>query len=350
MLTPLGPRVTRSGKKAPTAAPPSVPRLLSPGAAIALMGAVVLVWGVNWPVMKVGLQDIPPLSFASMRMLLGALCLFGILALRGGIRLPAAADLPVVLTVGLLQLAAFLAFITLGLQYVEAGRSAILCYTTPIWVAPLAAAFAGEKLNARKLIGLALGLGGIAVLFNPVTFDWQHTALLMGNGFLLAGALAWAIAIVHIRSHRFRAAPLAMAPWQMLVGCVPVAILALIFEDPGDITTGPRLWAVLAYNGPFATAFALWAWVTVNRALSALTTSMVSLAVPATGLLASALWLGEAVTPEKGAGLALIIVGVAVITLAALDRDTPEEGPEKEPSPGAAPASAPPAGSREKAR
>lgn len=327
MLRLLSPFVTRTAKQPVIPAPPA-PNAdagdggarppISPAAALLLMAAVVLVWGANWPIMKIGLQDIPPLFFALARMLLGSACLFTLLTLRGELRVPGRRDLPVVLTVGLLQLAAYLSLMTFGLQFVEAGRSAILCYTTPIWVAPLAAVFAGERLTAGKLAGLAVGLTGIAVLFNPLSFDWSNHTLVLGNGLLLAGALAWAIAIVHIRGHSFNASPLQLAPWQMLVGCVPVAILAFTFENSTDIAPGSRLWAVLAYNGPFATAFALWAWVTVNRALPALTTSMASLGVPSTGLIAASLWLGEPITPHKGLGLVLITGGIAIMSLTAL--------------------------------
>ena len=88
-----------------------------------LLGSVILLWGINWPVMKLGLADIPPMTFAVIRMLLGAVCMFGVLAVRGNrIRLPSRHDLPIVLTVGLLQMGAFLGLVTVALQFVSAGR------------------------------------------------------------------------------------------------------------------------------------------------------------------------------------------------------------------------------------
>lgn len=293
----------------------ATPAPLGARAALGLMAVVVVVWGMNWPVMKVALVDIPPLAFALARLILGVTCLFAVLAVRGELRLPSRADLPVILSVGLLQLAAFMSLITLGLEHVEAGRSAILAYTTPIWVAPLAAVIVGERLTAARLVGIGFGLAGVAVLFNPVTFDWHDRGKLLGNAFLLCGALAWAIAIVHVRRHRFALSPLQLAPWQMALAIVPVAVLAALTENPADIHPDLRLWAALAYNGPFATAFTLWAWVSVNRALPAITTAMASLAVPVVGLLASAVALGERITFANGVGLALIAAGIAAITV-----------------------------------
>lgn len=292
--------------------PPSLGR----GTAIALMTAVVVVWGANWPVMKVTLADIPPASFALARLLLGALCLFAVLAASGRLRLPGRADWPVVLSVGLLQLAAFLVLVNLGLTKVAAGRAAILAYTTPIWVVPLAMAALGERMTATKAAGLALGLAGLAALFNPMDFDWRDADALIGNGLLLLAALAWALTIIHVRGHRFALSPLQLAPWQMLLGAVPVAVLALIMDDLGDIRPGPGLYLALAYNGPLATAFALWAWITVNRALPAITTSMASLAVPAVGVLAAALALGETVGLADALGLVLVLAGLGLISRA----------------------------------
>jgi drug/metabolite transporter (DMT)-like permease len=93
-------------------------------------------------------------------------------------------------------------------MHVEAGRAAILAYTTLIWVTPLAVLFLGERLTPLKTIGLLCGLGGVFVLFNPLGFDWSSRSLLVGNGFLIAGALAWALCILHVRAHPFRLSPL----------------------------------------------------------------------------------------------------------------------------------------------
>ena len=86
-----------------------------------LFAAVILLWGVNWPVMKIGLESIPPFHFALARMLLGGLTMFAVAAMVGQLRLPSRHDLPVVLSVGLLQMGAFMALVTWGLEFVGGG-------------------------------------------------------------------------------------------------------------------------------------------------------------------------------------------------------------------------------------
>ncbi len=317
--------MTEPDRPRPDRQPPPSPRngtdgdhgaaIIARPVALALLMAVIIIWGVNWPIMKLTLANIPPLTFAVARLVLGGLCLVLVLIAQRRFRVPGREDFPIILSVGLLQLAAFLAFIHVGLMWVEAGRAAILSYTTMIWVTPLAVIFLGERLTRRKIAGLACGLGGIAALFNPLGFDWTDARGLAGNAFMLAGAFSWAIAILHIRAHRFKLSPLQLAPWQMLVALVPLALLAFHQEAGSTINWTPTLLASLAYNGALATGFALWAWLSLNRAMPAITTAMGSLGVPVVGLLASAVWLGEAINVTSAAGLLLISIGLALIMI-----------------------------------
>ena len=107
-----------------------------PTFAYLLFGLTILIWGTNWPIMKVGLTLIPPFWFAFLRVGLGCLTLFGALLLTGRLELPKRTDLPVIVSVGFLQIAAFLVIINLAVPAVGAGRSSILAYTTRLWVVP----------------------------------------------------------------------------------------------------------------------------------------------------------------------------------------------------------------------
>ena len=286
-------------------------------AGLLLFGLVVL-WGANWPIMKIGLGYIPPFWFAMARLLLGAFTLFALLAVLGRLRLPPKADLPVVFSVGLLQMAGFLALVNLALLTVGAGRSAVLAYTTPLWVAPAAILFLGERMTPLKAVGLLLGLTGLAILFNPLAFPWDDRAQLLGNGALLVAALLWSGAILHIRQHRWRASPLELAPWQMLLAALLMGAVAAATEDLAWLEWSWQLGAVLAYNGPLASAFCFWAAIMVSRDLPAITTSLGFLAVPLCGVLASTVWLGEPLTVSLLGGLAAILGGLALVNLADL--------------------------------
>lgn len=290
------------------------------GRATLLLGLVILLWGVNWPIMKVGLEFLSPLWFAFTRVVLGALTLALLLAVRRRLLLPPRADLSVLLSVGALQIGAFLALTHMALLYVDAGRSAILAYTTPLWVVLLSAIFFRERIGTGRVLAVGCGLAGLAVLFNPLALDYGDRTMLLGNGMLLASALAWALAIVHVHAHQWQATPLELMPWQMLIAAAILLPLALIIEPRPQIVWGWPLAAIIAYNGPIASAFCYWAFVTVNRSLQATTTAVGSLGVPVVGVLSAALALGEPLTIAKLTGLALISAGVVLISLDARQR------------------------------
>lgn len=290
--------------------------VVSTRTAVLLLLAVMLTLGCNWPIMKIGLEYIPPLHFAAARVLLGALCLAAVAALKGVLKIPRRADLPLILGVGLLQMGAFLALITIAVQFVPAGRSAILAYTISLWVIPMAALFLGERVPPLKGLGLGLGLTGVAVLFNPFGFDWSDPQVLLGNGLLLLAALIWAALIVLVRGYHGVSSPLALGTWQFLVAAAVLVPLALLLEDTAAIRPTAALAWILVYNGPVATAFSFWAMLALTQALPATTTSLALLGVPLVGMLSSAIVLGEAITATNSLGLALILAGLAAVSLA----------------------------------
>lgn len=290
-----------------------------------LMTAIILLWGSNWPVMKLGLTMIPPFWFGIARMGFGALTLFVVLAFTRKLILPPRGDWPVLVSVGIFQMLSFMALVNLGLLFVDAGRSAVLAYTTPLWVAPAAVLLAKERLSPLKLAGLVSGLVGIALLFNPLTFDWNDRETVIGNAIIMAAALCWAGAILHIRQHKWVATPLQLTPWQMLLALPFLVVLALVFEDAGTIRFEPELIAVLAYNGPVATAFCYWAATTVSRNLPSIHTSLGFLGVPVVGVLSSAWTLGEPIGFGLISGGIAVLAGLAMVNIA----DRPEAASPK---------------------
>jgi drug/metabolite transporter (DMT)-like permease len=281
-----------------------------------LLIVLVVVWGANWSIVKIGLQDISPFWLGSTRLMLGTVALFVLVALRGQLRLPKRGDWLMIADVGLLQMCAFMVLLNVALQFVEAGRAVIVAYTTPLWLAPGAVLLLGERLTRRMVAGLLFGLAGVLVLFNPAAIDWSDRHVVLGNALLMLAALIWAALILHVRVHKWVSGPFEMAPWQALVALVPATIIALMFEDFGRIAWTGRVIGVIAYNGLLATAFGVWAMVTVSRALPAIASSLGYLGAPVVGYLSAALLLGEPITLTLSIGLALIVGGVFLVLTA----------------------------------
>jgi drug/metabolite transporter (DMT)-like permease len=255
----------------------------------------------------------PPFTYATLRVAGGLATLVVLLAVRGQLRLPARSDLPIVASVGLGQVATSVALMNLALQVVPAGRSSVLVFTMPLWVAVIMAAVLRVRLARREVLALAVGIAGIALLLNPAAIDWGSGGQLAGSAALLVSAVFWALTTIHVKHHRWAGTPLTLLPWQLLVALAPLVVFALLLENGRSITWEPMTVAVLLFSGPLATGFAVWANQSLTLALGPLVASTGLLAVPVVGLVSGALLLGEPVSALDLAGFALTLAGVALL-------------------------------------
>lgn len=280
--------------------------------ALACLAVAMLGWGLVWPANKILLQTLSPFWLAALRSAVAAVSILAVALPARRLRLPPREDLPVLLNIALLHMSAFAILAAIGLALVPAGRSAVLAYTTPLWVMPAAALFLGERLTGRRVAGVALGLAGLAVLFNPLALDWEDRDALVGHAALLGAALCWAISIVHIRGHRWRATPLALVPWEIFLatGLLVGAALASGEPLPEDWTPGAA--ALLVAVSTLGLIVPYWAIASAGRGLSANAVSLGMLGSPLIGIVGSALALGEDVGPALLVAVACVLGGVAL--------------------------------------
>lgn len=286
---------------------------MSRPAALVLLVVVSVVWGAHWAVVKIGLRTMPPLTYGALRVATGLLVVAGLLALQGRLRLPPRADLPVILSVGLFTVGLFIVGMNIGLTVVNAGRASVIGYSMPVWAALLLMMRGRSRPRLPELLGLLTGGAGLVLLAAPAL---TRTGIdeAFGVAALLLGALTWAWATIHVREHRWTTSTWELQPWQLLVGFVPIAIAALVFERGRGIEWDVTTVLVLLYSGPLATAFGFWAIVTVTRVLGPLAAGVGFLAVPVVGLVTGWLVLGERLGPIDVAASALVLVGIALAT------------------------------------
>ncbi len=280
-----------------------------------LLACLALIWGVNWPVAKIGLRDIPPFTYGSLRVVMGLIPIVAYLIVQRRLRMPSRADIPVVISVGLGQMAAGIAIMNLALPLVAAGRSSILVYTMPLWVALLQLGSLRGQGARWQVVGLGAGLAGIALLLNPQSIDWESGGQLLGSAGLLVSAVVWAVTTIHLRTHRWHAEPLDLMPWQLLAALVPLAVGALVLETGRSDRWEAESVSALVYSGFLATALAYLLSQSVSRQLSPLATTVGFLAVPAVGLLSSSVLLGEPFTLLDALGAATTFLGILAVSL-----------------------------------
>ena len=290
---------------------------LSRRAAILLFALVVFSWGITWPVTKAIVAQVPPLWASTIRSGIAGVALLALLLARGNLIVPKRGDWAVVVNIALLHMVAFAALVAIGLQFITAGRSVVLGYTAPLWVVPGAWLFLGERLTARRAAGVGIGVAGLALMFNPLAFDWGDGNAVLGNGLILLGALCWAVSILHVRAHTWVSTPFQLVFWEVLLATAVLLVLALLIEGPPPhIAWSSELVGLFLFASIFGVVVAYWAMAMVNRSLPAVTTSLGILATPVVGTLGSAIALGEPIGMTLLVAMALILGGIAVGTTA----------------------------------
>ncbi len=286
-------------------------------AALAL-ALLSLIWGYNWVVMKQVVPLASPLDFSAIRTLLGAASLFvAMLVLRRPLGLPA--GLPVVV-LGLLQTAAFTLLIQWALVAGGAGKTAVLVYTMPFWLAPLAAWLLGERIGRAQWIATSVAAGGLLLILEP----WAMKGSPLSNLLATGGGLCWALATIVAKRLRQRHTVdlLALTAWQMLFGALALCAVALLTPSH-PINATPFFYGALIFNALCATALAWLLWLYVLQHLPAAVAGLSALGIPAIGVLAGWIQLDERPSPAELTGMLLIGAALVQISIAGLRRRPP---------------------------
>ncbi len=280
--------------------------------AFILFVLIILIWGINWTVTKYIVLSVPPFWSNAIRSLIAALALLILQIARGQCIIPQKNDIPAICIVSIFHMTIFASLMAVGLQYASVGRSAILGYTTPLWVTPAAIFFLREPVHKLRMFGVLLGIVGVIVLFAPALKNLHFGSELLGNALLLAASLSWAVTIVGIKKVTWHHTPFQLVFWQLLFATVLSAIIALIMEGLPKIDLSFALFWQLAYSGILGTAFGFWAMTVVNVHLPAVVTSLGLLATPITAIAFSHWFLDEKLTWDLILASGLITIGIAL--------------------------------------
>jgi len=290
-----------------TATPAATAGEVSLAGGVLLMISLSILWGANWPAMKAAVAEIPILTFRVICLYVGGFGMY-LLARLGGLsfRIPRNELLPLLL-VTFFNITVWHVCSAAGLKYIEAGRAAIIAYTMPLWATLLSVYLLNEKLRGSTILGLGVGLAGLAVLLLP---EWDSLlADPRGPLFMLVAAMAWAGGTVGLKYCRFTMPVVSLVGWQLLLGGIPILIAAAFFDRGVDpLSLSLHAWIGTAYAVLVAMIYCHWAWFKLVRSFSAVTVSINSLAIPVVGVISSTLLLREPFGLDVIAGLGLVIL------------------------------------------
>lgn len=281
-----------------------------PRTALVLIAAVSVLWGLNWPAMKLAVGELSPWTFRVACVAVAGGGLMLVARVWGERLLPRRDEWLPLAGVSLFSVTAWHLFSAFGLTHIEGGRAAVVAYSMPAWAALFSALYLHERLGARQLAALALGMAGVAVLTGPDVLAGSPLGPLLMTG----AAVSWAAGIVLLKRRDWSIGIVPHTGWQLLLGGVPIVLAWLALEPDPDLS---RLtWRGLLGAGYAATVALIFCFTAYNKIvtmLPATVAALSTLAIPVVGLVSSALLLGEPLGAREVVALALVAGSIGLV-------------------------------------
>lgn len=286
------------------------------------LGLVLLaaIWGVNFSVVKIVLEELGPLALNALRFPLAAAALWLVLRGRTGPSLPTRADLPRVVLLGLIGNVGYQLCFIFGIDWTRAGNASLLLATTPVWTVILSTLVGHERPNRWVVVGVLGTLLGITlVVLGRGDEISLGSVTLRGDLLMVAASMLWSTYTVGGYRLVARYGALRMTAWTLWIGTpclVAMGIRELIATDLAAISTGT--WLGVVYAGLLSIGLAYLLWYRGVQRLGNSRTAVYSNLVPVAALTTAWLWLGEVPTPIQILGATVILLGLTVARITQL--------------------------------
>ena len=281
--------------------------------------ALTLMWGVNWPMMKLSLRELSPLYFRALTMTGGALWLFFFFRARGVRMWPRWAtgggEWRSVLWLGLPNILGWHTLSILGVRELASGRAAVLGFTIPIWTVLLGAAFFGQTLTRRVLLAVVAVSAAIALLLADELASLSGRP--MGIVWMELAAICWALGTLMMRRAQLTLPVEALTVWMMGTSAAALWVLAALLEPWPSWQFSPVMWGALAFGVFVNYGVAQIIWFGLARHLPASTSAMSIMAIPVIGTLSATFITGEVPRWQDALAVVCVVVAIAAVLLPA---------------------------------
>jgi drug/metabolite transporter (DMT)-like permease len=272
---------------------------------VRLLGLLVLMWGLTWPITKIALSQIDPWTLRAVGLNLGGIALLIVAHFQGYRPFVDRDEVKYLIPVALFNITLWSITAAYGLSQVAAGRAIIIAYTMPVWSSILSVVVLHEPFGLRRLLGLILAVAGLAMLVAPAWKNLEDAPV--GVALLIFASLSWAIGTIAYKAVAWRSPAIVLAGWQLVLGAIPITIGMMIVGHPAVLAMiSPRTAAALAFVIIVPMFLCYYIWFKVVELLPVGISSIGVTAVPIIGVLAGALILQEKVGPAEGIALILI--------------------------------------------
>jgi drug/metabolite transporter (DMT)-like permease len=315
---PMPPAVQTAGKK-------SLPRRLAAShrskLPIIVWLVLAMIWGSTWLFIKLGLEDLPPFTFAGIRFVIAAIILLIIILIRRRPLPRSGRDWALIAGTGILAFAINYGLLFWGEQRTSSGLAAILQTIIPVFGLILAHLhLPEERITWPKFIGVVLGIGGVAIIFSN-QMELGGAAAFQGSVAIVVGAFGAAYSNILVKARGGHLDYAVLAAGQMICGLVPLLTVGLIFEgNPLKLRWTPLALLSLFYLAVVGSAIAFLLYYWLVRHMEVTKTMLIALFTPLLAVSLGMLVRGEELTWRTAAGGACIMAGIGVIVLRRLKR------------------------------
>lgn len=278
-----------------------------------LLSMMVIIWGVNFTVIKFSLRQMTPLSFNALRFILASCCIMLILKIKeGNLRLRKKDILPV-LALGLIGNTTYQLLFIFGIHNTTASNTSLILAITPIFITLFSALLRQERVGIYGWTGVLLSFIGTFLILRESAQSQISlgTKTLKGNLLLLVACVCWALYTVFCVPLLRRYSPLKLTAYTTLCGSaflVPIAFRDLVNQPWSNISLAAWGGVLFSFSGAIVCAYLIW-YYSVQK-IGGTRTSVYSNVVPIVALLVARIYLSERITFYQGLGAAIILLGV----------------------------------------
>jgi drug/metabolite transporter (DMT)-like permease len=274
----------------------------------ALLLALTLMWGTNWPLFRFALDELPVLTFRSGALLSGVLALGLIMLLRGESFAVPRGKWPALILAAAMNVGVWNVATSMAVLYLPSGHASVLAYTMPLWVALIGLIVFRQRLTGRLLAAILIGAAAVIALMLPNFATYAHAP--RGLFWGLLAAVCWAIGTFVVKRTDWGGMGIALSFWQVAI-TVPQVLLGMVLIDglPTQVPSMPTL-VVMIYTGALPMAFGTVVWFALVRLLPTQVAALSSIAIPIVAIVSGIVLLHEPLSALQAVAIASTVISL----------------------------------------
>lgn len=275
---------------------------------LGLLSALTLVWGTNWPLFRIALEELPVLTFRTI-VLASAVTVLTVILLvrRESFAVPKGKWLPLIVASAMNILVWNIAT-SFAVLYIPSGHASVLAYTMPLWVALMGFVVFRQKLTGRLLAAILIGAAAVVALMAPNFKSYAQAPLGLFWG-LFAG-FCWAIGTFVVKRTSWPGMGLSLTFWQVLLTFPPIAIGALLIDGLPTHWPSAKVLAATIYTGSIPMALGTATWFALVKLLPAQVAALSSIAIPIVAIASGILLLHEPLSALQAVAIASTVISL----------------------------------------